>query len=204
VVSWIASRRVSRASLSAPPESGEGWTTRATFGRMSDASSPKSSRRSSSSRTLPESVEWRLMGSFETLPTSGSMRNGRISARATLELRTSGGECGSSAYWPTPTATHGGTQQNGICASKPSGGSPTLYTIGRRWTSARHGRPTEASGRAVGQLVSLNPAFMERLMGLPDGWTDTTQSVTGLSPWLRRMRSVLSRVERLEVSTDEA
>ena len=49
------------------------------------------------------------------------------------------------------------------------------------------GPPTEAT-RASGR-VSLNPLFVEWLMGWPRGWTDSGSRVTGLSRWLRQSRS---------------
>lgn len=49
--------------------------------------------------------------------------------------------------------------------------------------------------------LSLNPLFVEWLMGWPIGWTDCASAVTGLSPWLRLMRSELSRL--LQASTSD-
>lgn len=49
---------------------------------------------------------------------------------------------------------------------------------------------TEAGGTV--RLTSdweLNPRFVEWLMGMPMGWTDYAQPVTGLSQWLRLWRS---------------
>ena len=37
----------------------------------------------------------------------------------------------------------------------------------------------------------LNPAFVEWLMGLPNGWTGSAPAGTAWSPWQRRMRSAL-------------
>lgn len=36
--------------------------------------------------------------------------------------------------------------------------------------------------------LTLNPSFTDWLMGWPDGWTDASRPVTGLSRWLQRMR----------------
>ena len=48
---------------------------------------------------------------------------------------------------------------------------------------------------------TLNPLFVEALMGWPIGWTDCGSAVTGLSRWSRLMRSKLSRL--LQAPTDE-
>ena len=49
------------------------------------------------------------------------------------------------------------------------------------------GHPTEAT--AASGRVSLNPLFVEWLMGWPRGWTDCGSRVTGWSRWLRQSRS---------------
>jgi DNA (cytosine-5)-methyltransferase 1 len=41
---------------------------------------------------------------------------------------------------------------------------------------------------------TLNPAFVEALMGWPTGWTGFASVATAWSPWLRRMRCELSRL----------
>lgn len=49
--------------------------------------------------------------------------------------------------------------------------------------------------------LTLNPLFVEWLMGWPIAWTDCGSVATGLSRWLQLMRSELSRL--LQTSTDE-
>ncbi len=41
---------------------------------------------------------------------------------------------------------------------------------------------------------TLNPLFVEALMGWPTGWTGFGSVATVWSPWLRRMRSELSQL----------
>jgi len=41
---------------------------------------------------------------------------------------------------------------------------------------------------------TLNPLFVEALMGWPTGWTGFASVATAWSPWLRRMRYELSRL----------
>ncbi len=61
---------------------------------------------------------------------------------------------------------------------------------------------TEACGLPAPQTCThggackptLNPRFVEWLMGFPIGWTDFGRSETAWSLWLRRMRSELSRL----------
>ena len=44
--------------------------------------------------------------------------------------------------------------------------------------------------------LTLNPQFVEWLMGFPIGWTDCERSETPWCPWLQRMRLELSRLLR--------
>jgi hypothetical protein len=53
------------------------------------------------------------------------------------------------------------------------------------WPGTRH---------SAGSL-SLNPRFLDWLMGWPPGWTDPMQPVTGWSLWLQRSRTELSRLQ---------
>jgi DNA (cytosine-5)-methyltransferase 1 len=52
-----------------------------------------------------------------------------------------------------------------------------------------------------GSSLTLNPLFVEWLMNWPIGWTDCASAVTGLSHWLRHMRSELSQL--LQASTSD-
>ena len=113
--------------------------------------------------------------------------------------------------WPTPMATDG---------NKPSAGnrkSADLTSASQMWmtpTARDHkdGATTLANtpvngllGRQVlvtpmagsnssEQRRTLNPLFVEALMGWPTGWTGFASAATAWSHWLPRMRSELSRL----------
>lgn len=113
--------------------------------------------------------------------------------------------------WPTPMATDG---------NKPSAGnrkSADLTSASQMWmtpTARDHkdGSTTLANTPVNGLLGrqvlvtptagsdtceprrTLNPAFVEALMGWPTGWTAFGSAVTAWSHWLPRMRSELSRL----------
>lgn len=52
----------------------------------------------------------------------------------------------------------------------------------------------QSSRRSPDLLPRLNPEFMEWLMGLPIGWSDSMQPETEWYPWLRLSRSLLSGI----------
>lgn len=113
--------------------------------------------------------------------------------------------------WPTPMATDG---------NKPSAGnrkSADLTSASQMWmtpTARDHkdGATTLANTPVNGLLGrqvlvtptagsdtseprrTLNPAFVEALMGWPTGWTAFGSAATAWSHWLLRMRSELSRL----------
>jgi hypothetical protein len=49
-------------------------------------------------------------------------------------------------------------------------------------------------GTGCGDTPTLNPLFVEALMGWPTGWTGFASVATAWSPWLRLMRGELSRL----------
>ena len=54
---------------------------------------------------------------------------------------------------------------------------------------------TPTAGRTSCDMPrTLNPLFVEALMGWPTGWTDFASVATAWSPWLRRMRCELSQL----------
>lgn len=98
---WISSLPGSPASRSAPPAGARVPRTNGGSGRTSPGSSKRSARRTRLSRTCPALSVTAWERCFGTLPTSGSMRSGRVSAQPTLAPPTSGNGSGS---WPTATS----------------------------------------------------------------------------------------------------
>jgi hypothetical protein len=54
--------------------------------------------------------------------------------------------------YPTPAATPYGSQQNGVCSSKPSAGTPSLETWSRSWASPQASDPTSGPAHERGNL----------------------------------------------------
>jgi len=124
-----------------------------------------------------------------SLPASGSMRNGALSERSTLEHPTSGAVSSSSPHeapYPTPSASAYGSSGNGTGNNTRSRGRPSLEQQARNWRTPlaseadrgatpggdSHPRPTTPQNGSDGdELVVLNPAFVEAMMGFPPGWT---------------------------------
>lgn len=93
-----------------------------------------------------------------------------------------------SKMWATPKASEmdrGSDPDRG-----PKGGSPGL----RRQVTEQDGQPglTQAD---------LNPRFVEALMGLPDGWSDPSASLTGFTSWVTVSSQHVQRL--LSVSSPE-
>ena len=56
---------------------------------------------------------------------------------------------------------------------------------------------TPKAGRNISVgAPTLNPLFVEAMMGWPSGWTGFASVATAWSPWLRLMRGELSRLGR--------
>ena len=93
------------------------------------------------------------------------------------------------ALWATPTVadTEGGR------ANRSGERAGELLIRGQ--ALALHGHPDPLTkppgGNSSRYGLTLNPWFVERLMGWPTGWTASDFSATGLSHWRRRMRSAL-------------
>jgi hypothetical protein len=132
------------------PASGVKW--RELFKRYDPATSSWKTHRCLFDEVLP--------ASSVILPRWGMMRDGALSERLTLALRTSGNVSG---LWPTPCASEGldcGTNWASLAAVDKGG------RIARR-IATNGGPETQQTTHA-----QLNPAWVEWLMGWPIGWTD--------------------------------
>lgn len=94
--------------------------------------------------------------------------------------------------WSTPSA-HDGRRPGSDSTSTQD---RNLKREGEAWSE--HSRPAPTTGPdGLPPLLStprLNPRFVEWLMGLPLGWTDSECSATQLFRWWRLMRSELLRL----------
>jgi hypothetical protein len=62
-------------------------------------------------------------------------------------------------------------------------------------SSSRLDPSTKPPGRDISNSApTLNPRFVEALMGWPSGWTGFDFAATAWFPWLRLMRGELSRL----------
>lgn len=139
-----------QASKESGLDSGVKW--RELFKRFDPATSSWKTHRCLFDADLPESSV--------ILPRWGMMRDGVLSERLTLPLRTSENVSG---LWPTPCASEGldcGTNWASLAAVDRGG------RIARR-IATNGGPETRQTTHA-----QLNPTWVEWLMGWPIGWTD--------------------------------
>jgi hypothetical protein len=96
--------------------------------------------------------------------------------------------------WPTPAARdHKGQDMPG------RDGGESLPDLLMRWPIAisRPAQTTAPAGKHISpERRTLNPLFVEALMGWPIGWTGCDSLGMEWFRWWRRMRSALSRLER--------
>ncbi len=85
--------------------------------------------------------------------------------------------------WMTPTARD---HKDGATSLA---NTPVNGLLGRQVLTMPPAGGTSSDGRR-----SLNPLFVEALMGWPTGWTGFGSAATAWSRWLPRMRSELSRL----------
>jgi DNA (cytosine-5)-methyltransferase 1 len=91
--------------------------------------------------------------------------------------------CDATRMWMTPTARD---HKDGATSLA---NTPVNGLLGRQVLTM----PTAGSDISA-QRRTLNPAFVEALMGWPTGWTGFDSAATEWCRWLRRMRSELSRL----------
>ena len=148
VAAWTSSLLAFLASRSASPAKGEGSKTSGGSGRPSRASFAWWDQASSCWRTSQDCLLAGPTTYSETLPSSGSMRSGRLSERPTLGRRISGpGSSFSRGVYPTPAASAYGSSQTGSNSDRPSAGTPSLETWAKGWPTptARDHTSTQAS-----------------------------------------------------------
>jgi hypothetical protein len=158
---WRSSLEGSRVSPSVRPGEDEELTTTGTCGPTPSESYARYDRDSSSWKTCPDLFGCTFPASWETWPMRGSMRNGVVSERETLGLPTFARDSGS-IRWPTPTSRDHKDGTKAACQNVP-----VNCLLGR----AVHVGSTDMTG-------SLNPSWVEWLMGWPIGWTVLDPSAT--------------------------
>jgi hypothetical protein len=167
---WTSYLQATRASRSPQLERSAARPTLATCGRSALASFARWIPSSSSWRTSEATFTWGSSESSVTLPTSGSMRSGRLFARRTLELPTCGDE---SSFWPTPTV---GDARGAGSRNAPGSAANVGVSLSDMVQTGRSlGRTGPATTPGVawnrGSSLRLNPEFSTWLMGLPAWWT---------------------------------
>lgn len=179
-----SSAAASPASPSALPGSDSPKPILAGSGRPSPASSPTSDLPLFSSRTCRDCDQPDCGTCWPTLPSSGSMRSGRLRAHATSARRTSGRAF--SSWLPTPTAQSYGSNQGGSAGRRGQRARPSLETLLRRallptptvcgeW-NRRSASPRSGDGLAT--VAGLSVRLSEWMMGFPERWSGVDVSAT--------------------------
>ena len=152
----------SRVSPSAKQGNKKQSTTTETSGQIPSESFARYDRESSSWRMSPDLFGSTCPVSWETWPKQGTIQNGVCWEREMSEPSMRGNDCGS-MRWPTPTARDhkDGTKES--CQNVP-----VNCLLGR----AVHVDSASTTG-------SLNPLWVEWLMGWPIGWTGLEPLGTG-------------------------
>lgn len=115
--------------------------------------------------------------------------------------------------WPTPRASMNENRTSRNSPSHGNGHGETLAGVAGMWSAlkahnskdtgapsefdrkspeltaqviehGRHFETTMTDGPNTSPKADLNPRFVERLMNVPDGWSDPTTSVTGFTSWV--------------------
>ena len=129
-------------------------------------------RKTSADCSLP-GMEASLPEFCETWPTAGIVSDGHCYALRTSDTRTGASGCSSSGDWPTARA-----EDSESCGNHPGAQDSLTGAAERQFLSplpapatSTPGAPSSKDGR--GSRPRLNPAFVEWLMGVPFGWTET-------------------------------
>ena len=126
-----------------------------------------------------------LAGAAKSWPTPTAKGNHN---RKGLSPNSGDGLATSAKRWATPTTSQGGHR---VKKRPPAEGGDMKLSP----QACKHGRPDPTA--PAGQPMSLNPRFVERLMGTPCHWVSASGcSATEWSLWWQRQRSVLSSAER--------
>lgn len=93
--------------------------------------------------------------------------------------------------WPTPIATEA---RQGYQAQINSDGQQSLSTIAMDFPFCAPDPPIPAGPKSSPERRTLNPPFVEWLMGWPIGWTGSAPLETASSHWWQDMRGLLSQL----------
>ena len=113
----------------------------------------------SSWKTSPDLFGQVLDTSLQTLPGSGSMRNGECYPQPPLVPLTDANESGS---WPTPKAHDAKAPRSNTETKRES---PDLNDV-----VSRLDQTTQPDGKPGQPTADLNPQFVAALMGVPKDW----------------------------------
>lgn len=175
---WISSAADSHAKTCPSPEKALGSAAPAPGSGMSSvASSKRSSRRASSSRTSPPVRDVGCPTCGETCTCWGTEPAPSRFLLSTSERPTSAKEC--SCLLPTPTAR------------ARAGLLPTPTVKGNH--NRKGLSPTSGDGLQTAVGGPLSPRFVEWLMGFPDGWTEIEPSEIRSIQAARRSRAKSSK-----------
>lgn len=120
-------------------------------------------------------------------------------------------------HWPTPRAQEPGSTSSDHGLSLNEASKMWATPTARDWKDgtlketsvptngllSRQAPRTDLGGSASSNTPrTLNPLFVEALMGWPIGWTDCASAVTVLSHWSRLMRSALLRLTQISTSKE--